>query len=81
MRLQAIVRGRAVRRQALINRKCLQSGTNMYPKVKEKSTSPTEAICQESRRKQSLMRKDELQDKDIKVCLIIQLNLFLLLSL
>ncbi|PPE00849.1 hypothetical protein GOBAR_DD02126 [Gossypium barbadense] len=66
VKLQAIVRGRAVRRQALINRKCLQSGTNMYPKVKEKSTSPTRVICQDSRRKQSLMNKDELQDKDIK---------------
>ncbi|TYI10485.1 hypothetical protein ES332_A09G144100v1 [Gossypium tomentosum] len=44
----------------------LQSGTNMYPKVKEKSTSPTKVICQDSRRKQSLMNKDELQDKDIK---------------
>ncbi|TYJ18530.1 hypothetical protein E1A91_A09G130000v1 [Gossypium mustelinum] len=66
VKLQAIVRGRAVRRQALINRKWLQSGTNMYPKVKEKSTSPTKVICQDSRRKQSLMNKDELQDKDIK---------------
>ncbi|MFQ6663252.1 hypothetical protein Gotur_030849 [Gossypium turneri] len=66
VKLQAIVRGRAVRRQALINRKCLQSGTNMYPKVKEKSTSPTRVICQDSRRKQSFMNKDELQDKDIK---------------
>ncbi|KAG8483688.1 hypothetical protein CXB51_022477 [Gossypium anomalum] len=66
VKLQAIVRGRAVRRQALINRKCLQSGTNMYPKVKEKNTSPTKVICQDSRRKQSLMNKDELQDKDIK---------------
>ena len=69
VKLQAIVRGQAVRRQAMKNMKCLQSGTKMYPEVKEKSTSTTKVICQDSRRKQSLIHKDELQTKDIKVSL------------
>ncbi|XWS56855.1 hypothetical protein CRYUN_Cryun09bG0121200 [Craigia yunnanensis] len=66
VKLQAIVRGQAVRRQAMKNMKCLQSGTKMYPEVKEKSTSTTKVICQDSRRKQSLIHKDELRAKDIK---------------
>ncbi|XVF41344.1 hypothetical protein PTKIN_Ptkin01aG0272500 [Pterospermum kingtungense] len=66
VKLQAIVRGQAVRRQAMKNMKCLQSGRKMYPEVKEKSTSTTKVICQDGRRKQSLILKDELRAKDIK---------------
>ncbi|XVE90852.1 hypothetical protein DITRI_Ditri20bG0109500 [Diplodiscus trichospermus] len=65
VKLQAIVRGQAVRLQAMKNMKSLQSGTKMYPEVKQKSTSTTKVICQDSRRKQSLMHKDELWAKDI----------------
>lgn len=61
VKLQAIVRGQAVRRQAMKNRKCLQFGTKMYPEVKEKSTSTTEVICEDRRRKHSFVPKDELQ--------------------
>ena len=66
VKLLAIVRGRTVRRRAMKNLKCLQSDTKMYPQVKEKSTSTTKVIYQDSRRKQSLIHKDELR-KDFKV--------------
>ncbi|TYI99361.1 hypothetical protein E1A91_A13G012600v1 [Gossypium mustelinum] len=57
--LQAIIRGQVTRRRAMKNMKCLQSGTDMYPEIKEK------VICQDTRRNQSLVHKDQLQGKDI----------------
>ncbi|XVE95874.1 hypothetical protein REPUB_Repub02eG0172000 [Reevesia pubescens] len=66
VKLQAIVRGQAVRRQAMKNMKCFQSGTKMYSEIKDKSTSTTKLICQDSKRKQSLKHEDELREKDVK---------------
>ncbi|KAK8487719.1 hypothetical protein V6N13_009251 [Hibiscus sabdariffa] len=57
--LKGLVKLQAVRRQSMINRKCLPSVT------KEKSTSSPRLICQESKRKRILMHKDELPE-DIK---------------
>ncbi|KAK8651434.1 hypothetical protein V6N13_141035 [Hibiscus sabdariffa] len=37
VKLQAIIRDEVVRRQAMKNTKCLQSGTKMYPDIKEKA--------------------------------------------
>ncbi|KAK6244227.1 hypothetical protein QUC31_010636 [Theobroma cacao] len=66
VKLQALVRGQAVRRQVMKNMKSLQSGAKMYPEVKEKIPPTTKVICQDIRRKQSLMHKDEVGEKDVK---------------
>ncbi|GMI84939.1 IQ-domain 12 [Hibiscus trionum] len=65
VKLQAIIRGEVVRRRAMKNMKCLQTGTKMYPEIKEKSISTTKVICPDTRINQSLIHKDELQAKDI----------------
>ncbi|KAK8611016.1 hypothetical protein V6N13_131081 [Hibiscus sabdariffa] len=65
VKLQAIIRGQVVRHQAMKNMKCLQSGTKMHPEIKKKSISIPKIICPDTGRNQSLVHKDELQDKDI----------------
>ncbi|KAK8638710.1 hypothetical protein V6N13_137121 [Hibiscus sabdariffa] len=65
VKLQAIIRGQVVRHQAMKNMKCSQSGTKMHPEIKKKSISTPKIICPDTGRNQSLVHKDELQDKDI----------------
>ncbi|OMO86088.1 IQ motif, EF-hand binding site [Corchorus olitorius] len=60
VKLQAIIRGQLVRREAMKSLKSLQSSPKIYREVKEKCTSPTKVIRQDSWRKQSLLNKDEL---------------------
>ena len=63
MRLQAIVRGRAVRRQAVTTLKCLQSIVNIQSQVCARRFQKAEEClnCDESKQHQ------DLKDKVIKV--------------
>ncbi|XP_039002596.1 protein IQ-DOMAIN 14 [Hibiscus syriacus] len=65
VKLQAIIRGEVVRHQAMKTMKCLQSDTKMYQEIKEKSISTPKLVCPDTRKNQSLVNKDELQDTDI----------------
>ncbi|GMJ11850.1 IQ-domain 12 [Hibiscus trionum] len=59
VKLQAVIRGQVARHQAM------QYGTKMHPEIKKKSISSPKVMCPGTRRNQSLIHKDELQDKDI----------------
>lgn len=62
VKLQAIVRGRAVRRQATATLKCLPSNGEKQSKVQEKR----DAVCKYSEHKKCIRSKEELEEKEIK---------------
>lgn len=62
VRLQAIVRGRAVRRQAIATMKCLPSDGEKQLKVHEKR----DPICKYGEHKKFIRSKEELEEKEIK---------------
>lgn len=66
VKLQAIVRGRAVRRQATATLKCLPSNGEKRSKVQEKR----DAVCKYSEHKKCIRSKEELEEKEIKVSVV-----------
>lgn len=66
VKLQAIVRGRAVRRQATDTLKCLPFNGEKQSKVQEKR----DAVCKSSEHKKCFRSKEELEEKEIKVSVV-----------
>ncbi|GLT45243.1 hypothetical protein SLA2020_190900 [Shorea laevis] len=68
VRLQAIVRGRAVRRQVMVSLKSLSSDAKKHSGPHDCKTSSTANVfCQDSRKKQCLRLKEELGEKETKL--------------
>ncbi|GLT88163.1 hypothetical protein SLE2022_061990 [Rubroshorea leprosula] len=68
VRLQAIVRGRAVRRQVMVSLKSLSSDANKHSGPHDCKTSSTANLfCQDSRKKQCPRLKEELGEKETKL--------------
>ncbi|KAF8398319.1 hypothetical protein HHK36_017246 [Tetracentron sinense] len=67
VRLQAIVRGRAVRRQAITTLKCLQSIVNIQSQVRTGRVQMVEHSWNCDEKKQLLRQNKELGDKETKI--------------
>lgn len=72
VRLQAIVRGRAVRRQAIATMKCLPSNGAKQLKVQENR----DPICKYGEHEKFIRSKEELEEKEIKVSVVDMLLFF-----
>jgi hypothetical protein len=67
VKLQAIVRGRAVRRQAVIKLKHLPSKAKMLSEVQSKDIATADGFCRNSDNKQVVKSKKEAREKENKV--------------
>lgn len=65
VRLQAIARGRAVRRQAVTS-KCLPPNAKKQAEVQERRIPTPDETCKDCDKKQSIREKKELEE-DLKV--------------
>ncbi|KAI5583771.1 hypothetical protein BDE02_06G038200 [Populus trichocarpa] len=66
VKLQAIVRGRAVRRQAVIKLKHLPSKAKMLSEVQSKDIATADGFCRNSDNKQVVKSKKEVREKENK---------------
>ncbi|KAL5787940.1 hypothetical protein ACOSP7_004889 [Xanthoceras sorbifolium] len=66
VKLQAIVRGRAVRRQVITTLKWLPSNANKQSEVQEKCSPKANGVCKHGENKKCLRLKEESGEKDIK---------------
>lgn len=67
VKLQAIVRGRAVRSQAIIKLKHLPSKAKMLSEVQSKDIATADGFCRNSDNKQVVKSKKEVREKETKV--------------
>ncbi|KAK3217933.1 hypothetical protein Dsin_011903 [Dipteronia sinensis] len=66
VKLQAIVRGRAVRRQVITTLKWLPSNAKRQSEVQERCSPKANCVCKNGENKKCLGLKEELGEKDIK---------------
>lgn len=67
VKLQAIVRGRAVRRQVITTLKWLPSNAKKQSEVQERCSPKANCVCKNGENKKCLGITEELVEKDIKV--------------